>query len=129
MILSKKFIHKIFFFLIGGFTSMVLQLLIFNYLNLYLLISYLISVSIANTIGLAYGFCFQKFFVFRDKSQNYDRQIFFYLLNGLFNFVATLFVVFVLVEYLTFHPSVAQLCTMALLTLYNYIIYGIIFKN
>ena len=122
--------NKYFNFLIGGATSFLLQFFILFILHEYFGIYYITAASIAIGSGLIYGFYFQKLIVFKNKAKEETKKQFtFFLINGLVNYVLTIFIMFMLVEYLTFHPSIAQIISITILLFFNYFIYDIIFNN
>lgn len=109
------------FLFVGGISTIV------NYLVFFILFSndllnYILASSSGYFSGVIFGFVLNKFWSFNHKkSKNYLREIILYNLVYLISFVIGISFLYVLVEYLGINPLIANVLTIGVTTITNFV--------
>lgn len=126
--INKNLIKKIVMFLVGGFSTLFVKLgFLFIILKIFG-IYYLVSSSLAFVIAVFFNYNFQKHIAFKNYEKT-ESQFPIFIANCAMNFMINLALIYSLVEYLTLNTYLAQIITTLFIAVYNFYIYGIIFKN
>ncbi|MDO8492459.1 MAG: GtrA family protein [bacterium] len=123
---TKNIILK---FVTTGLIVAAVQLLLFYILNNKILIPYLFSSTAAFIVAFFTNFFLQKFWTFKDVSDKTASQLGLFFANSMLNLVGNVALMFFLVEYVTMLPLLAQIITMGVLMMWNFLIYKKIFRS
>lgn len=122
-------IYKIVLFLVGGGTTLLVQLTTMSTCLYIFDLHYIASGTIAFIFGIVYNFFFQKFFVFKNKDKAFYKQLMFFCANGGVNYILNISFLYFFVDFLHFNPLIAQTITVSVIAFYNFIVYSFIFKK
>lgn len=114
-------------FVLAGLIVAVVQLSL-----LYVLIMggayYLYASTVSYGVGIMLNFLLQKYWSFQSAG-NVERQFVLFVGNSLINLVANVILMYVLVDIFVAPTVLAQIGSLAVLTVYNFSIYSILFKK
>lgn len=121
---------KVVRFLISGGTATLTNLILLYVLTDFVRLWYVVSAIVAFVVAFFVSFILQKFWTFRDLSQeNIHRQAVIYFLAALFNLCLNTVLLYVLVEYFGVHYMIAQFFVSAAIAIENYFIYQCLIFN
>lgn len=91
---------------------------------------YIASATFSFILAYAVSFCLQKFWTFSDTSVDRIRgQLGVYFMVAVFNLIANNFILYTLVEYMHVWYLLAQTYTSAIIAVWSFIIYRLIFNK
>lgn len=109
--------------LAGGISTLALFGSLF-FMKEFLGIYYLTASTIAFTITIIVSFFVQKYWAFQDNShKRLQKQILLFLMLTLFNFVANISLMYILVDILVLWYILAQVLTIGLITFWSFLFY------
>lgn len=89
---------------------------------------YLYASTLSFCVGIVLNFVLQKYWSFR-SSGNTERQFVFFIGNSLVNLAANAALMFIFVELFFVITLLAQVMSIAILMVYNFIVYSFLFKR
>jgi putative flippase GtrA len=102
--------HLIVRYLISGSTSAMVNLALFFVLHHMVGVYYIAASIVAFIVSFLVSLFLQKFWTFRDHSlHKFHHQVGKYLLTSLFGLLVDIMVLYVCVEYFSFHPFLGQI--------------------
>jgi len=89
---------------------------------------YLYASTLSFCVGIVLNFVLQKYWSFRSVG-NAPKQFMLFLSNSLVNIVANAVLMYLFVDLFATPTLIAQVCVIAILMLYNFGIYSLLFKK
>lgn len=114
-------------FVVAGLTVAVVQLGLLFVLERSGLF-YLYASTLSFCIGIVLNFILQKYWSFRSTG-NAQKQFMLFVSNSLVNIVANAGLMYLFVDLFVIPTLIAQVCAIAILMLYNFGIYSLLFKK
>lgn len=114
-------------FATAGLTVAVIQLSLLLSLEM-AGVYYLYASTLSFCVGIVLNFVLQKYWSFR-SSGNTERQFVFFIGNSLVNLAANAALMFIFVELFFVITLLAQVMSIAILMVYNFIVYSFLFKR
>ena len=130
-IISKILKYKIYVkYVLAGGTAAATNLVALFALHGVLKLAIVPAASLAFCAAFFVSFCLQKFWTFRDPSRRVLKQIFLYLVVGLFNLTLNAAAMYILVERLRIWYLLAQVLVGLVIAVESFLVYrALIFKK